>query len=80
MAVIDQLLADAKRARDLPPPAVRRHLRERAGLSQEQLAQALGVGRTAVTRWETGAREPRPAVRLDYIEILERLAEGFDDG
>lgn len=74
MAVIDQLLADARRRHDLPSPAVRRQLREQVGLSQQDLADALGIGRTAVTRWETGARAPGRAVRLAYIELLERLA------
>lgn len=29
-------------------------LREKAGLSQEKLAQQLGVSRQAVSKWETG--------------------------
>ena len=30
-------------------------LRKQAGMSQEQLAEKLGVSRQAVTKWETGA-------------------------
>ena len=29
-------------------------LREKAGLSQEKLAEKLGVSRQAVSKWETG--------------------------
>ena len=81
MAVIDELLVNARRRRALPPPAVRRYLREANGLSQAEVARALGCGRTAVTRWESGAREPRPETRLRYAELLERLAkEVSEDG
>ena len=33
-------------------------LRKQAGMSQEQLAERLGVSRQAVTKWETGAGIP----------------------
>jgi transcriptional regulator with XRE-family HTH domain len=72
--VVDQLLADARRSRQLPEPALRRLLRERAGLSQQQVADALGVSRPAVTRWENGIREPRGTTRrLAYLSLLDRL-------
>ena len=32
-------------------------LRKQAGMSQEQLAEKLGVSRQAVTNWETGASQ-----------------------
>ena len=35
-----------------------RLLRQAAGLTQDELAQMLGVGRTAVTMWETGVNMP----------------------
>ncbi len=73
---IEHLLEDARRRRSLPPPAVRRMLRERAGLAQREIADALGVGRTAVTRYETGARDPRGPLRLAYVDLLEQLAAG----
>jgi DNA-binding transcriptional regulator YiaG len=77
---IEQLMQDAKRSRSLPAPPVRRYLREQVGLSQEAVAEALGIGRTAVTRWETGSREPRGAVRLEYVELLERMAREVNGG
>jgi len=70
---IDHLLADARRRRALPPPPVRRLLREGAGMTQAEVAGALGVGRPAVTRYESGARSPRGDVRLVYVDLLERL-------
>ena len=39
-------------------------LRKRSGLSQEQLAEAIGVSRQAVSRWETGA------ALLDAMNVL----------
>lgn len=71
---IEHLLADARRRRSLPPPTVRRLLRERAGLTQSEVAGVLGVGRPAATRYETGTRGPRGEVRLAYVDLLERLA------
>jgi transcriptional regulator with XRE-family HTH domain len=71
---IEQLLTEARRRRSLPPAAIRRHLRERAGLSQAEVATVLGVLRPTVTRYESGQREPRGSVRLAYVDLLERLA------
>ncbi len=38
-----------------------RHLRQLARLSQEQLAESLGVGQQTVSRWENGTATPRRA-------------------
>jgi transcriptional regulator with XRE-family HTH domain len=73
------MLADARRRAALPEPPLRRLLRERAGLSQAEVAEALGVSRPAVTRWESGQREPRSAVRVAYVELLERLAQDTEN-
>ena len=42
-------------------------------MTQAEVAGALGVGRPAVTRYESGARSPRGDVRLVYVDLLERL-------
>ena len=34
-------------------------LRKQAGMSQEQLAEKLGVSRQAVTKWGNGCGDPR---------------------
>jgi DNA-binding transcriptional regulator YiaG len=36
-----------------------KELREKQGLTQEELSNTLNVGRTAVTMWETGKTFPR---------------------
>lgn len=46
-----------------------RELRERAGLTVEQVAEALGVSYRAVYHWERGTNEPK----LDYLPELARL-------
>ena len=73
--LLDQLLIEARLSRSLPAPPLRRLLRERAGLSQQDIADVIGVSRPAVTRWESGLRLPRTAARARYAELLERLRE-----
>lgn len=73
MSALDQLVARARTRRRLPPPEVRRLIRERARVSQEELAQALEVSRTALTRWEGGTRCPQGANLDRYLEALDRL-------
>jgi putative transcriptional regulator len=40
-----------------------RQLRERAGLTQEELARRCGIPVRTYQRWETGETEARPSVR-----------------
>ncbi len=44
-------------------------LREKAGLSQEELAQRVFVTRQAVSRWETGQTQPN----TDTLKLLSKL-------
>ena len=74
MSAVDELLDQARVRRALPPAPVRRFLRERAGVTQAELAEVLGVERPTVTRYESGAREPRGELRIAYVGLLERLA------
>ena len=60
---------------DLPEPAERRSLRETAGVSQQQLADALGVTRAAISHWETGTRSPRGELRHRYVSAIRVLRE-----
>lgn len=43
--------------------------RKQAGLSQEQLAEKLGISRSAVAKWETDAGMPD----IDNLKLLSRL-------
>lgn len=53
-----------------------KRLREKAGLTQEQLGQKLGVGQSTVGMWETGERLPR-ADKLP--ELAKALGCTIDD-
>ena len=48
-----------------------RNLREKRGLTQEQLAEKVMVTRQAVSRWETGETQPN-------TETLKLLSKEFD--
>ena len=56
--------------RDLPPPAMRRALREGAGVTLSEVGEACGVTRQCAWLWETGARTPRSQHLVAYVELL----------
>ncbi|MFJ7069866.1 helix-turn-helix domain-containing protein [Streptomyces sp. NPDC101115] len=58
---------------DLPEPDERRQIREAAGLSQQEIADALGVSRSAIAQWEQGVRYPRERYRAAYAEALDAM-------
>nr|DAI18391.1 MAG TPA: helix-turn-helix domain protein [Caudoviricetes sp.] len=47
-------------------------MRERTGLTQRQIAQALQISDTYVSHWERGARLPPPKYRAALLEVDER--------
>ncbi len=47
-----------------------KRLRERAGLTQAQLAEKVGASQSAVALWETGARMPRADKLPKLAEVL----------
>ncbi|MCX4721986.1 helix-turn-helix domain-containing protein [Streptomyces virginiae] len=57
----------------LPAVEDRGPLRRAAGLTQQQVALAVGVGRVQVARWETGTAEPRGIRRKAYSHLLKSL-------
>jgi len=63
----------------LPSPGKRRTLRQRSGLAQSDLARLLGVTASAVSRYETGERTPRPEVLHLYLELLGQLESALKD-
>jgi transcriptional regulator with XRE-family HTH domain len=75
-AAVDALLEQANG--ELPPPHERARLRRAAGLSQQQVAAALGLKRReTVADWETGRSEPRPPKRAAYLRLLDGLAAKY---
>ena len=57
-------------------------LRREAGLSQEGLAERMGVSRQAVSKWENGSSEPSTANLLALAKLygvdLGALLEGVE--
>jgi transcriptional regulator with XRE-family HTH domain len=50
-----------------------RSARQRAGLTQLELAERLGIGRSHVSDYETGGRpEPRASLYLRWLEVCRR--------
>lgn len=73
MSTTDDLLRKARAQRSLPPPAVRRALREANGVSQGDVGGVLGVHRETVSRWERGERTPRGELLVAYVDLLDEL-------
>ena len=67
------LLERVRTASRLPAPRDRRRIREAAGVTQRELAAALGVGVMAVNRWERGLTRPRGPHAAAYAALLEDL-------
>lgn len=80
---MDELTLAIEQARvrlRLPPPAERRRLRQRAGLSQLVIGRTLGVSAVTVCRWERGARTPSRRLAPLYADVLDRLARDVANG
>ncbi len=71
---LSHALAGAAPRRRLPDLEMRRLLRQTCGLSQRQLADAVGVTRASVARYELGLRTPRGDELARYVDALDRLA------
>ncbi|MFE5793974.1 helix-turn-helix domain-containing protein [Streptomyces sp. NPDC056503] len=63
-------IAPPSTATALPTPKERRRLREALSLSEEQLAEAMGVTKATVKAWETGRSSPRGRKREAYTRLL----------
>lgn len=71
----DQLIM-ISRARKLLASGRARQIRRKARISSEELAQAVGVARATLSRWENGQSQPRGPYALRYAELLEELERG----
>lgn len=67
------LIKVTRALRQLPSPEERRNIRLEAGISQQELAAALGASRVTLSRWESGTRRPRGEMAIRYARALERL-------
>ncbi|TXS20676.1 helix-turn-helix domain-containing protein, partial [Streptomyces sp. ms191] len=72
--------ADSASAASLPSPKERRRLREARALSEDQVAEAVGVTRATVRSWETGRTDPRGRKLEAYVKLLGALDEAHDEG
>jgi transcriptional regulator with XRE-family HTH domain len=70
---MSELLSEVRNALRLPPPPVARAIREAAHVTQERLAEELGVHRVSLARWEAGTRAPRGKLRARYAQLLREL-------
>jgi DNA-binding transcriptional regulator YiaG len=69
------LLERVRVTSQLPNPRNRRRIRERAGISQREMAEALGVGLMTINRWERGLTRPRGQQAVAYTSLLQQLKE-----
>lgn len=63
--------------RDLPPPKIRRAIRQGAGASLDMVAADFDppISRHALRHWENGTRNPTPEHLVQYVSILRRLRD-----
>lgn len=69
------LIEEVRTRRRLPPPPMRRAIRQAAGVSQRQVAEELGVDRVTVARWELGTRNPQSRFLGAYLALLDGLRD-----
>lgn len=67
-------------ARELPAPALRRAIREAAGVSLRDLAQVVGVSHQTIALYEAGRRRPRPLNLVKYAAALSELVQHVAGG
>lgn len=72
-AATKRLLAETQIRQRLPEPERRRRVRERLGVSQGEVARALGVAPSTISRYESGERTPRRQLLASYVELLDAL-------
>jgi DNA-binding transcriptional regulator YiaG len=61
-------------ARDAARSGRAARLRIAVGLSQAELAAAIGVTAACISRWEHGERKPRGVAAVEYGRVLRELA------
>ena len=64
---------DLVRVRRMAATGAARAIREEAGLSLAELAEAARVHKVSVFRWEHGSRRPRGLAAERYLKVLDEL-------
>jgi transcriptional regulator with XRE-family HTH domain len=59
----------------LPDPAYLKAIRQKSGLTQREVAEAIGVTPGAVKHYEAGRRHPRGDNLTRYSEAVEEMAK-----
>jgi transcriptional regulator with XRE-family HTH domain len=72
MNTVDEALSIAQLRHDLRTGRFR-EIRKRAGLSQPDVARAVGTDPPMVSRWETGKSQPGRAYALKLADLLWKL-------
>jgi DNA-binding transcriptional regulator YiaG len=67
------LVDSSRRRKTLLSPELCRSIRQRARLSQGEIARVLGINRASVSRWESGQRTPRGLLAENYLKLLDAL-------
>ena len=60
-------------ATELPTPEERKRVRKAYGLTQDGMAEALGVHRITVSAWERGAYDPTGDTRTQYLQLFAHM-------
>lgn len=69
-------LREITEARRLDPAAARA-LRIAAGVGLREMASAIGVVPSTLSRWERGLRRPRSAAAVRWAEAVRNIAGAF---
>lgn len=78
LSEIERLAERARLRGQLPSPAMCRAIRINAGVTQEELAAAVGVSRQTLIHWERAERRPRLDARERYARALQLLQPNHD--
>jgi predicted transcriptional regulator len=71
-----RLIDEVRLRRSLPSIEDRRRIREDARVSQQQIADEVGVTQATVANWEAGMTEPGDSSTLRrYVEVLRQLED-----
>lgn len=73
MTETNSLLDEVRMAHRMPRPEDAKRIRQRAGVTQARMAEALGVHPVTFRRWEAGTSTPTQVHRIRYASLLKQL-------